>query len=943
MNVQTTNLIELSPAGIRINGESKIVLCASLFYFRIPSALWKTRLEQVKSCGYNCIDVYFPWNFHEASEGEWDFSGERDAESFLRLAAETGLMVVARPGPYICSEWDGGALPAYLYPMEDVLLRDNNTGFLRHVGRWFERIISLLAKYQVGAQGTVICVQLENELDFYGCGDPAGYIAALRDMALSHGVTVPLIACAGQGGLAAASGFAEGVVPTCNFYPYDRDPDFEAKVLSYHNELADMGLPLLVTETNRSHYLLRRLLACGTKLLGPYLQASGNNYGFTNATNNWGKPLAFLASDYDFGGMISPEGIIRPEAYEGRLLSRLIAAYRDSLAEASPGSGSPPAELIRHSGSAAGPTELKLQGGGSLLFIANTGSENAELELRPLGVLDGEGARLQLKPNRCAALPYEVPLAQWGLPGMLLFATSELSDICKGKSKTVFLFHTEGPGEVSIAFGEDIQAEAEGMSVSRSGDRLRLAFDDTGIAICRFAMPDGHVLEIVTMSREQALLVESIDEQTGIVFTTRALGDSGDEPQPLEANWSMTAVDSTLPLSVVEPTAISHADYLEKHGIYRGFAWYVAEWKATASEAKGLLLHKAGDVVSLYDGGRYLGTYAPGGASQYIPLDHPLTERAHVTARTEIWGHSNFDDPRLPGLRLGSMRGLRGLTAVTEIRDLSRNWRYAPADPASPAEHPDEVFGALVSRPIVSFGGWMSAHRFSREWFARSFTSSADCDAWALQFAGLEGTAAVYVNGRAAGAAQPLDPIVDITPFVMAGEAVEIAILLERHLGRSAGRIVLLEGSEAVNWRLTGSGESKLAAHAARSKPNAASATLPVMLQPGGMAWLYGELSQLQHASEGCRIIIDGGYAKVTAFLDGRLIARLWTEGGEARPPVTGGSQNSFYLPGPWLQGEAGRPAELALLLEAVDAGHPAELRAIRVSFPFSPLEVSTS
>lgn len=940
MNVQTTNLIELSPAGIRINGESRIILCASLFYFRIPSSLWKERLEQVKSCGYNCIDVYFPWNFHETSEGEWDFSGERDAESFLRLAAEADLMVVARPGPYICSEWDGGALPAYLYPMEDVLLRDNNPAFLRHVGRWFERIMPLLAKYQLGGEGTVICVQLENELDFYGCGDPAGYIAALRDMAQSHGVTVPLIACAGQGGLAGASGFAEGVVPTCNFYPHDRDPDFEAKVLSYRNELADMGLPLLVTETNRSHYLLRRLLACGTKLLGPYLQASGNNYGFTNATNNWGKPLAFLASDYDFGGMISPEGIIRTEGDEGRLLSRLITAYGAPLAEAIPGSGSPPAELIRHSGFAAGPTELMLQGGGSLLFIANTGSESAKLELLPLG---SEGARLQLKPNRCAALPYEVPLAQWGLPGTLLFATAELSDICKGKNKTLFLFHTEGPGEAVLAFGEDIQAEAEGMTVSRSGNRLRLSFDDTGIAVCRFAIPDGHVLEIVAMSREQALMVESIDEETGIIFTTRAFEGSGDEPQLLEANWSMTAVDSTLPLAAMEPTVISHADYLEKHGIYRGFAWYEADWKATALGARGILLHKAGDVVSLYDDGRYLGTYAPGGTSQYIPLEHPITDGARVTARTEIWGHSNFDDPRLPALRLGSMRGIRGLSAVTEIRDLSGNWRYAPADPAASSEHPDEVFGAPVSRPIVGFGGWLSARRFSREWFARSFAASADSDAWALQFAGLEGTAAVYVNGRAAGTAQPLDAIVDITPFVMAGEAVEVAILLERHLGRSAGRIKLLEGSEAVNWRLTGSGESELAAHAARSKPNAASAALPVTLQPGGMAWLYGELSRLQQAGEGCRIIIDGGYAKVTAFLDGRLIARLWTEGGEARPPVTGGSQNSFYLPRPWLQGESGRPAELAFLLEAVDTGHPAELRAIRASFPFPPQEVSTS
>ena len=131
--------------------------------------------------GYNCIDVYMPWNDHEVTRDSWDFGGERDVAAFLQMAAEEGLWVLARPGPYICSEWDGGGLPAYLLTDGALRLRDNDAGFLRHVARWFDQILPILSRFQLGAAGTVIAVQLENELDFYDCADPRGYIEVLRD------------------------------------------------------------------------------------------------------------------------------------------------------------------------------------------------------------------------------------------------------------------------------------------------------------------------------------------------------------------------------------------------------------------------------------------------------------------------------------------------------------------------------------------------------------------------------------------------------------------------------------------------------------------------------------------------------------------------------------------------------------------------------------------
>lgn len=49
---------------------------------------------------------YVPWNFHEETQGVYNFKGDRDLDHFLDLANQTGLLVILRPGPYICAEWE---------------------------------------------------------------------------------------------------------------------------------------------------------------------------------------------------------------------------------------------------------------------------------------------------------------------------------------------------------------------------------------------------------------------------------------------------------------------------------------------------------------------------------------------------------------------------------------------------------------------------------------------------------------------------------------------------------------------------------------------------------------------------------------------------------------------------------------------------------------------
>ncbi|XP_014966601.3 beta-galactosidase-1-like protein isoform X2 [Macaca mulatta] len=114
----------------------------SLHYFRVPRVLWADRLLKMRWSGLNAIQFYVPWNYHEPQPGVYNFNGSRDLIAFLNEAALANLLVILRPGPYICAEWEMGGLPSWLLRKPEIRLRtsdpaDNMT-----------KIFTLLRKYE---------------------------------------------------------------------------------------------------------------------------------------------------------------------------------------------------------------------------------------------------------------------------------------------------------------------------------------------------------------------------------------------------------------------------------------------------------------------------------------------------------------------------------------------------------------------------------------------------------------------------------------------------------------------------------------------------------------------------------------------------------------------------------------------------------------------------
>ena len=173
-----------------VDGKPTVFRSGSMHYFRIHPDSWEDRLIKLKQCGLNTVETYLPWNLHEETEGCFQFSGGLDIERYVRLAQSLGLMVILRPGPYICSEWDFGGLPAWLLNKPGLRIRCCNPPYLDAVDRYFSVLLPKLRKLQWTEGGPVVLMQIENE---YGSvGNDTLYLKHLYEFFRNAGITIPL-------------------------------------------------------------------------------------------------------------------------------------------------------------------------------------------------------------------------------------------------------------------------------------------------------------------------------------------------------------------------------------------------------------------------------------------------------------------------------------------------------------------------------------------------------------------------------------------------------------------------------------------------------------------------------------------------------------------------------------------------------------------------------
>jgi beta-galactosidase GanA len=177
-----------------IDGARVPIWSGEMHPFRLPSPqLWPDVLQKLRANGYNAVSIYAAWNFHSAAPGDYDFTGVRDLGRFLGDAADAGLFVVVRPGPYINGEVDAGGYPGWMTTSAGAARTDDLT-YLRHVDEWYTNVNAVIAQHQyTTGGGSVVLYQIENEYAAHlSDGVGAAYLAHLYAKVRADGITVPI-------------------------------------------------------------------------------------------------------------------------------------------------------------------------------------------------------------------------------------------------------------------------------------------------------------------------------------------------------------------------------------------------------------------------------------------------------------------------------------------------------------------------------------------------------------------------------------------------------------------------------------------------------------------------------------------------------------------------------------------------------------------------------
>lgn len=474
------DLIRYDAQCFTIRGVDTLIFSLEFPYPRCDRHEWHDRFVKIRQAGFNTVDTYVFWNYHERTKGQFDFS---ELEAFLSLAREFGLFVIARPGPYVDAEFERGGFPSYVIA-ERFPVRSMHPESLRTSKHWYDHVLPVIRRHQITEGGPIILMQIENELDFTDVpeAEQREYLRFLARLAWDAGIQVPLISNVSSVVRDRSDPEMARIIDACDFYPrwsFLADNELpkntagltmEEKVgLSDRAVLASLrkmrkdepNVPLSVAELGTGYYskiggklsedeegadatelnaLTKTILEHGVTYLNYYLGCGGSN-------RDWA--AKGVTSTYDFAAPIREWGGLWDKYYNVKAVGQFLQMFGKSLVRS---------QVMEKAARSSHPdmtVSQRSSGNSAFVFVrADTDAEHHfTLTFRDpangTSVTVPQHGRLTMGPHAMKILPVQVPIAR----GHLRYSTAEVLAYgnCGDRS---FLLLYDAPGSlVEISVG----------------------------------------------------------------------------------------------------------------------------------------------------------------------------------------------------------------------------------------------------------------------------------------------------------------------------------------------------------------------------------------------------------------------------------------------------------------------------------------------------------
>lgn len=311
-----------------LNGEPIQLMSAAFHYFRVHPDYWEDTFKKIANAGLNTVETYVAWNMHEPRKGEYHFDGAQDIDRYLTLAEKYNLLVIIRPGPYICAEWDFGGLPYWLLKEDGIKIRTMDPKYLTPALEYFDHLLPILARHLITNGGNIIMTQIENEYGSYPACDKE-YLNALYEATIKHfgpntgyvtfttdGPNDYMLQCGRlQGKAYSTVDFGTGDVKT----PFSVMRKYEPEGPLQNSEF----YPGWLDHWNEKHQTVDKkpIIDSMTEMYEMnaswnfYVFIGGTNWGFMSGANGGGKSFQPQPTSYDYDAPLSEAGDMTEKYY----------------------------------------------------------------------------------------------------------------------------------------------------------------------------------------------------------------------------------------------------------------------------------------------------------------------------------------------------------------------------------------------------------------------------------------------------------------------------------------------------------------------------------------------------------------------------------------------------------------------------------------------------